>query len=152
MTLNWREWKCRPAIAHTWAISKIHWTASFAEMRDISRMTTGDSTFGANQAVEIKQVQQMATSLDNLTNTSIQKNATIGNLVATNTALTQDIQNIRRTLTTMMTTRPPAPFVPAPTHPGQPTGWWALLSKRRATERGQKGANIYQREADPFCF
>jgi hypothetical protein len=46
-------------------------------MRDISRMTTGETTFGANQAVEIEQTQQMATSLDNLATASIQKNATI---------------------------------------------------------------------------
>jgi hypothetical protein len=48
MTLNWREWKRRPANEHTWANWKLHWTAAFVEMRDISRMTTGDSTFGAN--------------------------------------------------------------------------------------------------------
>jgi hypothetical protein len=44
MRLNWREWKRRPANEHTWANWKIHWTAAFVEMRDISRMTTGDST------------------------------------------------------------------------------------------------------------
>jgi len=76
MTLGWREWKCLPAIQHTWDNWKIHWTAAFAKMRDISRMTTGETTFGANQAVEIEQAQQMATSLDNLANVSIQKNAT----------------------------------------------------------------------------
>jgi len=119
MTLNWREWKHRPATEHTWANWKIHWMAAFAKMRDISRMTAGDSTFGANQAAEIKQAQQMATSLDNLANASIQKNATIDNLVATNAALSRDIQDIRRTLATMMTTRPPAPFVPALAPPGQ---------------------------------
>ena len=122
MTLNWREWKRRPANEHTWAHWKIHWTAAFAEMRDISRMTTGDSTFGANQAAEMEQVQQMATSLDNLANASIQKNTTIENLVATNAALTRSIQDIQRTLATMMTTRPPTPFVPALAPPGQPTG------------------------------
>ena len=73
MTLGWREWKCLPAIQHTWDNWKIHWMAAFAKMRDISRMTTGKTTFGANQAVEIKQVLQMATSLDNLANGSIQK-------------------------------------------------------------------------------
>ena len=117
--LNWREWKHRPAIEHTWAIWKLHWMAVFAEMCDISHMRTGNSTFGADQAAEIKQVQQMATSLDNLANASIQKNATIDNLVATNAALSQDIQDIQRTLATMMTTRPPAPFVPALAPPDQ---------------------------------
>jgi hypothetical protein len=46
-----------------------------SEMRDISCMTTGKTPFGANQAAELKQ-QQMATSLDNLANVSIKKNAT----------------------------------------------------------------------------
>jgi hypothetical protein len=59
-------------------------------------MTTGDSTFGANQAAEIEQAQQMATSLDNLTNAPIQKNATINNLVATNAALSRDIQDKKK--------------------------------------------------------
>jgi hypothetical protein len=89
-------------------------------MRDISRMTTGDSTFGANQAAEMEQAQQMAASLDNLANASIQKNTTIENLVATNAALTRSIQDIQRTLATMMTTRPPATPALAPS--GQPTG------------------------------
>jgi hypothetical protein len=123
MTLNWREWKRRPANDHTWANWKLHWTAAFAEMRDISRMTTGDTTFGANQAAEIEQAQQMATSLDNLANASIQKNATIDNLVATNAALSKAIQDIQRTLATMMTAHTPAPGAPAlTTPPGQPTG------------------------------
>ena len=123
MTLNWREWKRRPANQHTWANWKLHWTAAFAEMRDISRMTTGDTTFGANQAAEIEQAQQMATSLDNLANASIQKNATIDNLVATNAALSRAIQDIQRTLATMMTAHTPAPGAPALTPPpGQPTG------------------------------
>ena len=95
MMLGWREWKRLPAIQHTWDNWKIHWMAAFAKMRDISRMTTGKTTFGANQAVEIEQAQQMATSLDNLANASIQKNATIDNLVATNAALSKAIQYIR---------------------------------------------------------
>jgi hypothetical protein len=109
MTLNWREWKRRPAIEHTWTNWKLHWTAAFAKMCDISRMTTGDTTFGANQATEMEQAQQMATSLENLANASIQKNSTIDNLVATNAAFTKAIQDIQRTLTTMMTAPPPAP-------------------------------------------
>jgi hypothetical protein len=59
MTLGWREWKRRPANEHTWANWKIHWMAAFAEMRDISHMTTCDTAFGANQAAEIEQAQQM---------------------------------------------------------------------------------------------
>ena len=67
MMLGWREWKRRPAIEHTWANWKIHWTAAFAEMHDISRMTTSETTFGTNQATEMEQAQQMATSLDCVT-------------------------------------------------------------------------------------
>ena len=122
MTLNWREWKRRPANEHTWANWKLHWTAVFAEMRDISRMTTGNTTFGANQAAEIEQAQQMATSLDNLANASIQKNATIDNLVATNAAFTKAIQDIQRTLATMMTAQPPNTSLrsPRPTYRRNP--------------------------------
>jgi len=29
---------------------------------------------------------------------------------------------------------------------------WKVRHERRASERGQKGADIYQKEADPFCF
>ena len=86
-------------------------------------MTTGDTTFGANQAAELEQAQQMATSLDNLANASIQKNATIDNLVANNAALSKALQDIQRTLATMMTAHTPAPGAPAlTTPPGQPTG------------------------------
>jgi hypothetical protein len=123
MTLNWREWKRRSAHEHTWANWKLHWTAAFAKMRDISRMTTGDTTFGTNQAAEIEQAQQMATSLDNLANVSIQKNATVDNLVVTNAAFSKAIQDIQRTLAMMMTAHTPAPGAPAlaPPH-GQPSG------------------------------
>ena len=78
----------------------------------------------------------MATSLDNLANASIQKNATIDNLVATNAAFTKAIQDIQRTLATMMTAPPPAPgaWSPAPgtpafTPPGQPTAPAAATSR-----------------------
>ena len=82
-------------------------------MHDISRMTTGETTFSANQAVEMEQA-------DNPANVSIQKNATIDNLVAANTALSKAIQDMQRTLATMMTNQTPTPGAPAP--PSQPTG------------------------------
>ena len=119
MTLGWRKWKRRPANEHTWANWKVHCTAAFAKMRDIFRMTTGKSTFGANKAAELEQVQQMATSLDNLANSSIQKNATIDNLVTTNAALSKAIQDIQRTLATMMTNL--TPTLGSPALSGQPT-------------------------------
>jgi hypothetical protein len=58
-------------------------------------MTAGDTAFGVNQAAEVDQVQEMATSLDNLANTTIQKNTTIKNLVATNATLTKAIADIQ---------------------------------------------------------
>ena len=114
MTLGWRKWKRRPAIEHKWANWKTHWTAAFAKMHNIARITTGKTTFGANQAAEIEQAQQMASSLDNLANVSIQKNATIDSLVATNAALSKAIQEIQHTLTTMMTNQTPMLGTPAP--------------------------------------
>ena len=55
-------------------------------------MIAGDSPFGANQAAtDMEQAQQMATSLDNLSNASTQKNTTIKSLIATNAALTKTV-------------------------------------------------------------
>ncbi len=69
----------------TWNDWKDHWTAAFAEMRDINSMTSGNSAF-ANQAAaqEIVQAEKMAALLENLANASIQKNDTIEKLVAIN--------------------------------------------------------------------
>ncbi len=86
-------------------------------MRDINRLMAGDTAFGANQAAELKQTQQMASSLDNLANTTIQKNTTIKNLVATNSMLTKAIADIQLSIVRMFTTRvptSPAPTAPAP--------------------------------------
>jgi hypothetical protein len=59
--------------------------ATFAEMRNINRMTSSDLAF-ANQAAaqEIIQAEKMAALLGNLANTSIPKNDTIDKLVGTN--------------------------------------------------------------------
>jgi hypothetical protein len=85
MTLAWREWKHRPLLDHTWNNWKDHWAAEFAEMRDINCMASGNLAF-ANQAAtqEIVQAEKMVALLDNLANTSIQKNDSIDRLVATN--------------------------------------------------------------------
>jgi hypothetical protein len=107
MTLGWREWKRCPPNELTWIHWKIHWTAVFAEMRDLNQMTAVDSPFGANQAAtEMKQAQQMATSLDNLANASIQKKTTIKSLIATNAALSNAVQDIQQTLARMTTAVP----------------------------------------------
>jgi hypothetical protein len=77
-------------------------------------MTIGESPFGANQATtELEQAQQMATSLDNLANASIQKTTTIESLITTNAALTKAIQEIQKTLL-RMSTSPPTTGTPAP--------------------------------------
>jgi hypothetical protein len=115
MTLAWRKWKRCPILDHTWPNWKAHWTAAFAEMRDINRMTAGKTTFGANQAAKLRQARQMASSLDNLAITTIQKNTTIKNLVATNTTLTKAIANIQLSIARMCAAG--VPTSPAPTSP-----------------------------------
>ncbi len=64
-------------------------------MHDINCMTARDTAFGANQADELKQAQQMASSLDTLANATIEKNTTIKNLVATNAMLTKASADIQ---------------------------------------------------------
>ncbi len=64
-------------------------------------MTAGKITFGANQATKFEQAQQMASSIDNLANGTIQKNTTIKNLVATNATLTKAIADIQLSITQM---------------------------------------------------
>jgi hypothetical protein len=64
-------------------------------MRNINRTPAGDTAFCANQAAKLEQVQQMASSLDNLAISTIQKNTTIKNLVATNMMLTKAIADIQ---------------------------------------------------------
>jgi hypothetical protein len=80
---------------HTWPNWKSHWTTAFAKMCNFNRRTAGDTAFGENQAAELKQVQQMASSLDNLANAAIQKNTTLKNLEATNATLTKAMTNIQ---------------------------------------------------------
>ena len=70
-------------------------------MHNINRMTAGETAFGANQATKLKQAQQMASSLDNLANATIQKNTTIKNLVTTNATLTKAIADIQLSIAQM---------------------------------------------------
>jgi hypothetical protein len=84
-------------------------------MRNINCMTAGKTTFGANQAAELKQAQQMASSLNNLMNATIEKNTTIKNLVATNATLTKAIANIQLSIRQMCAAG--IPTSPAPTAP-----------------------------------
>jgi hypothetical protein len=115
MTLAWREWKLCPPIDHTWPKWKAHWTAAFAKMHDIDCIFAGNTAFGANQAAKLDQAQQMASSLYNLANTTIQKNTTIKNLVATNATLIKAVANIQPSIARMCATGvPTSPAVMAP--------------------------------------
>jgi len=119
MTLAWREWRRRPVADHTWHHWKTHWTAAFAEMRDINRMTTAESNFGANAAEEEAQGRQIATSLEHLANASIQKNATIDQLVATNSQLMQALESLHASMARMFPNGSPLPAL-APGSPWVP--------------------------------
>ena len=98
-------------------------------MRDLNRMTAGNSTFGANQAAtEMEQAQQMAMLLDNLANASIQKKITIESLVATNAALSKAVKDIQQTLAWMTTAVPIAmpvitPIITPDNNRPRPTHW-----------------------------
>jgi hypothetical protein len=118
MTLAWREWKRWPIAKHTWPNWKTHWTAAFAEMRDINRMTAGESPFGANAAKEEVHACQIATSLDNLANASIQKNSAVNSLVASNAQLTQTLKNMQAAMACMY---PPGQAQP---YQGTAPAWW----------------------------
>jgi hypothetical protein len=92
MTLAWGEWRRRPVADHNW---KAHWTAAFAKMWDINHMTAAKTTFWANAAEEEAQGRQIAASLKHLANASVQKNATINQLVATNAQLMQALESMQ---------------------------------------------------------
>jgi hypothetical protein len=86
-------------------------------MRDINRMTSRDTAFGANQAIELKQAQQMDSSQDNLAIATIQKNTTIKNLVATNAMPAKAIADFQLSIAQMRAAGVPnshAPTAPAP--------------------------------------
>ena len=94
MTLAWREWQRRPSNDHTWNNWVSHWTAAFTEARDISRLTSSDTTFGANAAVTDNISQQMVDSLDNLANAAVARNTTVESLVATNQQQARTISDL----------------------------------------------------------
>jgi hypothetical protein len=117
MIMAWREWN-RCAIAnHTWPNWKTHWMSVFAEMHGINRMMAGEAAFGINAAEEEQQACQITALLDNLANMSIQKNATINNLVASNAQLMQALQEMQAAMVHM--------FPASQTHysPYQPPMW-----------------------------
>jgi hypothetical protein len=79
-------------------------------MRNINRMAGGESTFGANAMEEEEQAHQIASSLNNLANTSIQKNSTIHSLIVTNTQLTQALEDIQIAIAHMIPPGHPPPY------------------------------------------
>jgi hypothetical protein len=82
-----------------WNNWKLHWTAAFAETRDINHMITKDSTFANQAATYTKQAAMMAKSLDNLANAAIQKNDTVEKLVTANEKLAKALANANATIT-----------------------------------------------------
>jgi hypothetical protein len=79
-------------------------------MQDINHMMVGESAFGANAMEEEEQARQIASSLDNLANTSIQKNLTINSLVAKNAQLTQALADIQFVMVHMIPPGRPPPY------------------------------------------
>jgi hypothetical protein len=97
--------------------------ATFTKMWDINCMMLGKAAFGTNTAEEEHQARQITMWLDNLANTSIQKNMMIHNLVASNAQLAQAIQEMQAAMVRMF---PAGQFHPAPYHAPasyQPLAW-----------------------------
>jgi hypothetical protein len=95
MTMVWCKWNCRAIAKHTWPNWKTHWISAFAKMRNINHMMAGKAAFGTNTAEEEHQTGQITILLNNLANASIQKNATIDNLIASNVQLAQALQEMQ---------------------------------------------------------
>jgi hypothetical protein len=117
MTLVWRKWKRCPIANHTWPNWKAHWTAAFAKIHDINRMTAGESTFGAIAAEEEEQGCLIASSLNNLANAFIQKILMIDSLAAINAQLTQALVDMQIAMACM------SPPVHAPPYSGTIPVW-----------------------------
>ena len=76
-------------------------------MRNSNRMTAGESAFGANAMEEEERACQIALSINNLANVSIQKDTTIDSLVVTNAQLTQALADIQIAMACMILGPPP---------------------------------------------
>ncbi len=77
-------------------------------MHDINRMTSSNLDF-SNQAAaqKIVQAEKMAALMDNLANTSIQKNDMIDKLVTTNQQQAKIITNLTETIAKLKAGNPP---------------------------------------------
>jgi hypothetical protein len=135
MTIAWHRWNRRAIADHTWPNWKLQWMTAFTKMRYIDPMTVGKAAFSANAAEEEHQVGQITASLDNLANASIQKNATINNLVASNTQLSRTCKQ------QWCAYFPAAKRIPPPTSPccGCPIHrrWWHHPPLHRPQHRQQ---------------
>jgi hypothetical protein len=94
MELAWRKWRRPPIINQMWNNWKVHWTAAFAESRDITCMTVGDQAFANQAATNAEQIACMVKSLDNLANVAIQKNITVEKLVVVNKRLVKALADV----------------------------------------------------------
>jgi hypothetical protein len=63
------------------------------ETPDITRMIATNSAFANQAATDAEQATKMATSLDNLANSTIQKNDTVEKLVTANEKLAKALAN-----------------------------------------------------------
>jgi hypothetical protein len=115
MELAWRKWKHRLLIDHTWDNWKLHWTAVFAETRNINRMIANDSAFANQAATNTEQAAMMAKSLDNLANAAIQKNDTMEKLVTANAKLAKALTDANAAITQLHLPNPPNPPNPPST-------------------------------------
>jgi hypothetical protein len=113
MELTWRKWKCQPYIDQMWNNWKMHWTAAFAESRDINRMIAGNCAFAYQAATKAKQAACMVTSLNNLANAAIQKHNTVEKLVAANERLAKALANANAAIACLCL--PNTPAAPAAT-------------------------------------
>ena len=120
MTLAWHEWKNQPIAEHSWPNWKTHWTVVFAKMRDVNCMMARGLTFGANATEEAKQARQIALSLDNLANASIQQTLTINNLMETNAQLMKALKQMQTTMVQMFPTHSIPTILPNSTAHGHP--------------------------------
>jgi hypothetical protein len=82
-------------------------------------MTVAKTSFGANAAEEEAQGRRIAMSLEHFTNASVQKNATIDQLVATNAQLMQALKSLQTSMSQMFVHGPPVPTY----MPTAPTPW-----------------------------
>jgi hypothetical protein len=128
MELAWHEWKRQPIIDQMWNNWKTHWTAAFAETRDINQMTAGNCTFAYQATTKAEQAARMVTSLDNLANVAIQKNNTVKELIAANKRLAKALANANAAIACLcLPNTPAAPAIPSGTDNCPRPSHWSTI-------------------------